>query len=366
MCQSVRVRVATFNLLHGVPLRDRVPREGEGVPHDTGAPSRHWGRQHRSGHADGHGPDSAHAAQATRAGDAAHDPAAEADLHASAGLSPTDRHVWSPDVPDPSELVRSIEELLQLGPIDVIALQEVDRFQERTGLVDQARLVAETIGARHWRFVPSVRGTPGIASEGAAWVPATEADDLPEDQSEPPERTAARAGPRYGIALISRYPIRQWRVRRIPPVPVSLPLMAPTTSGRPKAVRVPDEPRTAVSGIVELPHADVTVATAHLTFVPGYNTKQLSELRAFLAGRPRPMILLGDFNTPGGIPGLVTGWTQIARTPTYPVVKPRVQFDHIMADGWNEEALTQARASAQAVPLPVSDHCALVAEFPEP
>ena len=153
---------------------------------------------------------------------------------------------------------------------------------------------------------------------------------------------------------------------RFPPAPVSMPLLAPSEGGRPRAIRVPDEPRSAVAGIVELPHADVTVATAHLSFVPGVNTKQINELRAFVAGMPRPMILMGDFNTPGGIPGLVTGWEQVARVPTYPVMRPRIQFDHIMADGWTAPALTQARLSARAVPLPVSDHCALVAEFPNP
>jgi endonuclease/exonuclease/phosphatase family metal-dependent hydrolase len=333
----VQVRVVTFNLLHGVPLRDRIAaaragsgsREGE-VP-EQGAP------------------------QALPDG-------------STAGVEQMNRHVWSPEVPDPSELLRSVEELLEDGPIDVIALQEVDRFQPRTGDVDQARLVAEAIGARHWRFASSVRGTPGIASEGAAWVPATSADDLPEDTSEPVKapKAADRDGPRYGISLISRYPVRQWRVKRFPPAPVSLPLMAPTANGRPRAVRVPDEPRAAISAILELPHADVTVATAHLTFVPGYNTRQLTELRAFLAGMPRPMVLLGDFNTPGGIPGLVTGWNQVARTPTYPVARPRVQFDHIVADGWTEDAFARARSSVRAVQLPVSDHCALLADFPEP
>ncbi len=334
------VRVATFNLLHGVPLRDRIaagtvpdaaPDSGPGSPGGTRLP------------------DSAHHA-------------------AEAGIEPTERHLWSPVVTEPVDLLRSVDELLEAGPIDVIALQEVDRYQDRTAGVDQARLVARAMGAKHWRFVPSVRGTPGVASEGAAWVPATETDDMPSDQCEPEAepRDAASRGPRYGIALISRLPVREWRIRRFPPVPVSLPLLAPSPSGRPKAIKVPDEPRSAVSVVVETPHADVTVATAHLSFVPGANTRQLSELRAFLAGQPRPLILMGDFNTPGGIPGLVTGWQQVARTPTYPVAKPRVQFDHIMADGWNDEALAHARATARALPLPVSDHCALIAEFPEP
>src|SRR5207344_1149734 len=137
--------------------------------------------------------------------------------------------------------------------------------------------------------------------------------------------------------------------------------LAPS-EGRPRPVRVPDEPRAAAAAIIELPYADVTVATAHLSFVPGVNTKQLNGLRAFVAGMPRPMILMGDFNTPGGIPGLVTGWDQVARVPTYPVLRPRIQFDHVMADGWTAEALDAARASARALPLPVSDHRALVVD----
>ena len=82
------------------------------------------------------------------------------------------------------------------------------------------------IGAKYWRFVSSVRGTPGIAAEGAAWVPATSADDLPTDEGEPEHPVPS--GPRYGIALISRYPVRGWRVKRFPPAPVSMPLLAPT------------------------------------------------------------------------------------------------------------------------------------------
>jgi endonuclease/exonuclease/phosphatase family metal-dependent hydrolase len=338
------VRVATLNLLHGVPLRDRIAA--------ARAAGNQGGADDRADQLPEQGAPEAHATP---------------ELAAEAGLDPTDRHIWSPDVPEPGALVRAIEELQESGPIDVLALQEVDRFQDRTAGVDQARIAAEVLGAAHWRFVPSVRGTPGIASEGAAWVPATDADDLPDGQpeGEEPDDPALR-GPRYGIALISRLPVRQWRVRRFPPVPVSLPLLAPSPSGRPRAIRVPDEPRSAVSVIVETPQADVTVATAHLTFVPGANTKQLHELRAFLAGQPRPMILMGDFNTPGGIPGLVTGWDQVGRRPTYPVARPRIQFDHILANGWTDEAIEHARQSVQVLPLPVSDHCALLAEFPDP
>lgn len=387
MCKSDPVRFATFNLLHGIPLRDRAPA-AEHAAHGT----------HRPG-------DAAHASAAPPGRTAPTGRSEDVgDTHlTAAGASPIERARWSPEATDDGDLQRTIEEFVALGPIDVLALQEVDRNQPRSAQADQARMFAEALGATAWRFVPSVRGTPGIAAEGAAWVPATEADDLLEANaaqaaaqaggargggqatakggartssrsgsqaasragSRGGARSAIEAGPRYGIALISRWPVREWRIKRFPPVPLSLPLMAPS-AGPPKTVRVPDEPRSAVAAVIETPYADVTVATAHLTFVPGYNTRQLSEMRAFLAGLPRPMVLLGDFNTPGGIPSLVTGWHQVARVPTYPIARPRVQFDHILADGWDPEALEAAHHSAHAVPMPVSDHLALMADFPLP
>ncbi len=373
----MRVRVATLNLLHGVPLRDQAPSLADaGAVEGQAGPGRVPGGGMGGGTAGDRqapvGDRSAEAGGDRREGVGGdrhaqiNDDDLQADL-ALSGVEATERTVWSPPVLDPSDLLRAVDELLADGPIDVLALQEVDRYQERTGGVDQARLVAEALKAKHWRFVPSVRGTPGIVTEGAAWVPATEADDLPGDDPEPPmPRSKAGRSPRYGIALISRFPVRQWRVRRFPPAPVSLPLRAPASEGRGASFRVPDEPRSAVSAIVELPRADVTVATAHLSFVPGTNARQLRELRAFLGGQPRPLVLMGDFNLPGGIPRLSTGWQQVVRTPTYPVGRPRIQFDHVLADGWTPAALDHARESARVLPLAVSDHCAVVVDFPDP
>jgi hypothetical protein len=43
---------------------------------------------------------------------------------------------------------------------DVLALQEVDRYQERSGLVDQAAVAAAALGARDYRFAAAVVGRP--------------------------------------------------------------------------------------------------------------------------------------------------------------------------------------------------------------
>lgn len=120
-------------------------------------------------------------------------------------------------------------------------------------------------------------------------------------------------------------------------------------------LRVPDEPRAAVAAVLDLP-TPITVATVHLSFVPVFNIRQLRQVRDWLAGLPRPLILMGDFNIPGRIPGRVTGWHEAELGATYPVFKPRIQFDHILSDGIRPQ-------SAAVRPLPVSDHCAVTASF---
>ena len=60
-----------------------------------------------------------------------------------------------------------------------------------------------------------------------------------------------------------------------------------------------DEPRVGVVAVVETPRGPVTVATTHLSFVPGRNGAQLRTLTAAMARLPGPRVLLGDFNLPG-------------------------------------------------------------------
>jgi len=59
---------------------------------------------------------------------------------------------------------RASELLLQAaGTIssDVIGLQEVDRFQPRSGGLHQVEFLAHSLGAADWAFAPTVIGTPG-------------------------------------------------------------------------------------------------------------------------------------------------------------------------------------------------------------
>ena len=245
------------------------------------------------------------------------------------GMSPRDARV-------DADLFR---ESLRTLDADVLGIQEVDRYQPRTGGIDQTAVAAEVLGAAWWRFTPSVHGVP---DEDPHWVAATEDDG------------ARTVGPTYGIGLISRLPVRQWWVRRFAPAPFRLPLLVPGDR-RPRVMVVPDEPRLALAALVEGPAGPLTVVTAHLSFVPGWNVRQARSIARWAAQLPQPVLLMGDFNLPGTLPGRVTGWTELASGPTYPSYAPKVQLDHVLGRGLSADDVTGHRVWA----LPVSDHCAL-------
>jgi endonuclease/exonuclease/phosphatase family metal-dependent hydrolase len=236
---------------------------------------------------------------------------------------------------DPELLAAAVREL----DADLIGLQEVDRGAERTGGIDQTALVARSLGAAWHRFVPSVHGTP---SPLRTWSPATAVDG--EDT----------VGPTYGIGLVSRLPVRSWWVKRFGPAPARLPLLVPG-DGRPRLLLIPDEPRLALAAVVDGPAGPFTVVTAHLSFVPGWNVRQLRAIARWVARMPQPVLLIGDLNLPGVLPSRLIGWAPLVTAPTYPAPSPKVQLDHILGLGIGPD-----RVSARQVwLLGVSDHRAV-------
>jgi endonuclease/exonuclease/phosphatase family metal-dependent hydrolase len=224
---------------------------------------------------------------------------------------------------------------------DIVGLQEVDRRQPRSNLVDQTAAVADALGARHWHFAPALHGTPG---PDARWTASRDFDEVSIDE------------PSYGVALVSRLPVQSWHVRRFAPAPVGMPLMVPGSRG---LTHVHDEPRVGLVAVLEGPSGLMTVVTAHLSFMPGWNVAQLRTLARWARGFPGPRLLIGDFNLPGALPRLTTRWAQLARAATYPSWRPRVQFDHVLGDGIDESAVRDV----QVLRLGVSDHCALAVDL---
>jgi endonuclease/exonuclease/phosphatase family metal-dependent hydrolase len=121
---------------------------------------------------------------------------------------------------------------------------------------------------------------------------------------------------------------------------------------------MPDEPRAAVAA--DLGH--LVVATVHLSFVPGYNLRQLRQVVRWLALLGPLAVLVGDLNVPGPLPRLVSGWRSLASVKTFPASNPRLQVDHALGYALADGSLPEV-AGAEARLLPLSDHRALIVQL---
>ena len=220
---------------------------------------------------------------------------------------------------------------------DVLGLQEVDARQPRSHGADLTAAAADAMGARWYRFAATIIGTPG-----SSWTPAGE-DDRPDR-------------PAYGVALCSRFPVRAWQLTRLPALPVKAPVRVPSPQRHFLWIR--DEPRVALTAVVDTPAGPLPVTVTHLSFLPLWNVAQLAVLRNRLHRLGQPRVLLGDFNLPGALPARITGMRALAHGRTFPVSDPTRQIDHILATG----PLPPVAATA-TLRLPVSDHQALTVDL---
>ncbi|WP_315092718.1 endonuclease/exonuclease/phosphatase family protein [uncultured Cellulomonas sp.] len=218
--------------------------------------------------------------------------------------------------------------------VDVLALQEVDRDQPRSHGADLTVVAAEAMGAPEHRFVATLHGEPGL------WTAATG------------DRQPALAS--YGIALLSRHPVLSWHVYQLPVLRRRAPVRWPDARW-PTLVR--DEPRAALVAVVQHPAGALTVVATHLTYIPGWNRRQLRRLVTMVQPHPRPLVLLGDLNIEADEAVRSSGLRSLATAATFPVSEPDRQLDHILADGRVEPA-----GPARSVDTGLSDHRALVVD----
>ena len=158
-------------------------------------------------------------------------------------------------------------------------------------------MAAAATGAVASRFAPAMLGLP------EHWTRAT-SDDV--------------AGPAYGIALVSRWPVREWYVRRWPALPVRVPLYLPGPQARLSMLH--DQPRLLLAAVIESPAGPLTVACTHLSFVAGWNVVQFSRALRFVRSLPGPRFLLGNLNLPRFVVAPVAsaaGWRPLAHGRTF-------------------------------------------------
>ena len=144
----------------------------------------------------------------------------------------------------------------------MLGLQEVDRGQPRSGGHDLIAVAAGAMGGEG-RFAPAIIGTPG-----ERWRAAADGDG--------PGRAGVRDRPGQPAAGA------RWPVTRLPSAPVRSPVLIPGRTRR--VIWLRDEPRVLLAAVVDAPTGPMTVATTHLSFVPGWNGRSCAGWPASCAG----------------------------------------------------------------------------------
>ena len=228
-------------------------------------------------------------------------------------IPPTSSQDWQ------AEIVSAAKKVADDLQPNFIALQEVDYFQSRSDLTNQTKLVAQSMQLKYWAYLPTLIGTPG---EKWRSVKDLKSSIITESSIDKNPKAS------YGIALATNWPIKKLYVKKLGRSIVGMPLLIPKDNG--KGVRfiyVKDEPRVAL--IAELENG-YTIATTHLSFVPGVNVFQLNKLSSYLKKLPGLALLTGDLNLPANLPSKLSGFKSLISQATYPSWKPKIQFDYIM------------------------------------
>lgn len=217
-------------------------------------------------------------------------------------------------------------------PGDLLALQEVDKGQARSGRVDQTAVLAQTLGYPWHRFAAAFGGQIyGLRRR--------------------PSSSHVPDGAGYGVALLSRWPVLSWHVRPLRPGPLLL-----KRTGGPLSYRVHmHQPRVLLAAVVQGPFGVISVGCTHLSVDPVTARRQLAESAWALRTLPGPHLLLGDLNLLPDVAVQVTGMDGLATAQTFPARRPRRQLDHVLAGPG-----LSAEGPARALQLPISDHRALV------
>jgi len=256
-----------------------------------------------------------------------------------------------PPVADPSR--PEVAEQCYAGAVqtlesDLIALQEVDLNLERSGIENQSSAVAKIMGAAHWGFAPAISGTPGVK-----WRKLKSDEQLVITNSNIGQVKELGS---YGIAIISKVPVKSWLRLELGRSIIGMPLLIGNEKGKLAMLYVKDEPRVAIAAVLE---NGWTVINTHLSFVPLVNIYQLFKLSRWATSIEREystkVILLGDFNLPGGIPSKLTSWKRATQSLSYPSWAPKISFDYILM---RQEHLAESE-EVITPDLDISDHRAI-------
>jgi endonuclease/exonuclease/phosphatase family metal-dependent hydrolase len=220
-----------------------------------------------------------------------------------------------------------IAEVIRTAAPDIVALQEVDvHWQERSGFADQIARLAESTGMQG-RFAPIYR-LPGAAGQ-------------------PPRE--------FGVAILSRHPILEFRNHVIPR------LSTQTTATEP-------EPLPGfLDATIGVGAARIRVFNTHLDYRADRRVRdlQVAAMVELMSTANGPALLAGDLNAPPAAPELAPlfqRWKDVWSVAagegfTYPAAAPVRRIDYILVSD------SLRAVSARTLDTQASDHRPVIAEM---
>ena len=220
---------------------------------------------------------------------------------------------------------------------DVISLQEVDLGQRRSGRLDQTAVLADLLGWDGHRFAATYAGpVVGLRRRPRRSALTGRADDVLG-----PLRALFGAGPAgFGNALLTRLPVRAWRVARLGRGPAVLTRRgggraldprsyALSTSTMRNMIAAQIDPVDGAGG-----PGGLAVASTHLATRTGTAAAQLAAAWAALAALPGPHVLAGDLNLHAELLAPLGIARDLGEGATYPSGAPARRIDHSLTDPW--------------------------------
>ena len=257
-----------------------------------------------------------------------------------------------PPSPTPTSLAGAAAKIGEGLAPDLVGVQECDYWLERSKNTNQIADIATSIGAPYFAFAPSIIGTPG-----EKWRKLQASDQRMITNADGAKQYEGS----YGIGIASKIEVLQWHRLDLGNAPFGAPLLIAgdeSGPGKPRLLYIRDEPRIAIAATLANGY---TVINAHLSFVPGYNLRQLNKIKRWAReleiASGTMAIIMGDFNLPMNLPVVGSNWKSLASYSTYPSWGAKIQFDYILS----KEAL-------HSKPLPtlkpgVSDHLPISVEI---
>ncbi|MDO5672790.1 MAG: endonuclease/exonuclease/phosphatase family protein [Actinomycetaceae bacterium] len=255
---------------------------------------------------------------------------------------------------------KSIGQISELDP-DIICLQEVDKSQRRSGYVDQGLALAKGLNMSYYRLAATYAGS------------ANGLRRLPLDSTIP-----ATKG--NGVAILSRWPVRSWHMKRLGRRPPAFrwswgePLGGKIEGKKrllgylralPGLRITVGQTRAVLAANIITPVGEVACATTHLELhVPTASGQLRRAWRSVRELNQEAAILAGDFNLSPQqakdaleLLGDSAGPTLQQSEVTFPAWRPQHSVDQVLSTGWVQAA------SPRTVRFDVSDHLGLVVDL---